>query len=75
MCGEDKGLILEKEFQMGETLKPSHSILDFRVEMKLVAEKLKTLQAQGVSDSAISTTMREFGIERLFTCVYIYILK
>ncbi|PON76844.1 Fatty acyl-CoA reductase [Parasponia andersonii] len=64
VCGEGKGLVLEKEFYPGETLKETSSKLDFEVEKKLVAEKLQKLRVQGVSEEDIATNMRDLGIER-----------
>ena len=64
MCGDGKGLILEKEFYWGETLKVTSSKLDFEIEKKLIAKKLDKLQAEGVSEEELATSMRDFGIER-----------
>ncbi|KAL5583199.1 hypothetical protein UlMin_015641 [Ulmus minor] len=64
VCGEGKGLIMEKPFSMGETLKETRSKLDFHVEKKLVQEKLNELHSRGVSEVDIAIAMRDFGMER-----------
>ncbi|KAL5583240.1 hypothetical protein UlMin_015682 [Ulmus minor] len=64
VCGEKEGLILEKAFHMGETLKKTCSKLDFDMEKKLVVEKLNKLQTEGAAEATITRTMRDFGMER-----------
>ncbi|XP_060668544.1 probable fatty acyl-CoA reductase 4 isoform X1 [Ziziphus jujuba] len=64
VCGERDGLILEDEmFYTGKTLKVT-SKLDFKEEQKLMAEKLEELRDQNASADTITTTMRDFGIQR-----------
>ncbi|KAF3442271.1 hypothetical protein FNV43_RR16187 [Rhamnella rubrinervis] len=64
VCGEREGLIKEDTvFHMGKTLKAT-SILDFKEEQKLVAEKLKELRDQNASEDTITTTMRDLGLKK-----------
>lgn len=67
VCGEVKGLVLEKAFLIGETLRKTCSKLDIKLENKLVADKLYELQKQEASEETISTTMKDFGIERFLS--------
>ncbi|KAL5583149.1 hypothetical protein UlMin_015591 [Ulmus minor] len=64
VCGEKEGLILEKAFHMGETLKETCSKLDFDIEKKLVEEKLNELETESAAEATITNTMRDFGMER-----------
>ncbi|XP_062083105.1 alcohol-forming fatty acyl-CoA reductase-like [Humulus lupulus] len=63
VCGEVEGVIEEKAFEIGETLKKSNK-LDFEVEKQLVQQKLNQLQQLQASQQVITTTMKEFGIQR-----------
>lgn len=68
MCGEGEGLILETPLKMGQTLKADcSSKLDIKLEKKLAAQKLKQLQAQGISEQQIASTMSDFGMKRFLT--------
>ncbi|XP_062086569.1 putative fatty acyl-CoA reductase 7 [Humulus lupulus] len=64
VCGEVKGIIQEKAFQIGETLRQNCPKLDFEVEKQLVTQKLYQLHWQEVSKAAITTAMKELGIQR-----------
>ncbi|XP_062086573.1 probable fatty acyl-CoA reductase 4 [Humulus lupulus] len=65
VCGEMKGVIEEKAFEIGETLKKNiSSKLDFEVENQLAQQKLYQLEQQQASQQTITTTMKEFGIQR-----------
>ncbi|XP_062083691.1 probable fatty acyl-CoA reductase 4 isoform X2 [Humulus lupulus] len=64
VCGEVKGIIQEKAFQIGETLRQNCPKLDFEVEKQLVAQKLYQLHEQEASKAAITTAMKELGIQR-----------
>ena len=68
VCGEQEGLIPEKAFQMGETIKATSLKLDIDEENKLVAEKLNKLKAQNVPQQDISAALKSFGVER-FLCL------
>ncbi|GLT63855.1 hypothetical protein SLA2020_363870 [Shorea laevis] len=63
VCGEGVGLIQEKPFYMGETLKkPSN--LDIFEEKKMMEEKLDQLQKQNLKDETVSSDMKDFGLKR-----------
>ncbi|KAM6595225.1 hypothetical protein CsatA_005749 [Cannabis sativa] len=73
VCGEVEGVIEERAFEIGGTLKKSRSSnnnnnnnnkLDFELEKQLVQQKLYQLQQQQASQQTITTTMKEFGIQR-----------
>ena len=64
VCGERKGLIEEKAFYSGETLKKTNSKLDYKEEGKLVVQKLNELRAKEASKEAIIATMKDFGMKR-----------
>ncbi|KAJ0020866.1 hypothetical protein Pint_31043 [Pistacia integerrima] len=57
------GLIPEKPFYNGETLKCSCR-LEITEEKKLIDEKLNQLQAQGAAKNELTSTMKELGIQR-----------
>uniref|UniRef100_A0A3Q7X2A3 Fatty acyl-CoA reductase n=1 Tax=Cicer arietinum TaxID=3827 RepID=A0A3Q7X2A3_CICAR len=61
--GQMKGLISEKPFFMGQTLKGS-STLDIELEKKLIEKKLSELEAQKADGHTIKMVMKKFGIER-----------
>ncbi|XP_077235828.1 alcohol-forming fatty acyl-CoA reductase-like isoform X2 [Tasmannia lanceolata] len=61
--GEKAGLILEKPFQMGETLN-GRTGLDIVAEMKVVEERLKELRADGVTKKGETVVMKELGMKR-----------
>ena len=62
VCGERKGLI-------EETLKKTNSKLDYKVEGKLVIQKLNELRAKEASKEAIIVTMKDFGMKRFLYIV------
>ncbi|PPD93159.1 hypothetical protein GOBAR_DD09863 [Gossypium barbadense] len=65
VCGEKTGIILEKRFYMGETLKGTHNINIFEEKITM-EQQLAQLQYQGAPDKAITSSMKEFGLERFF---------
>ncbi|XP_073221155.1 fatty acyl-CoA reductase 8-like [Cicer arietinum] len=60
---QTKGLISEKPFFMGQTLKGS-STLDIELEKKLIENKLSELEAQKADEQTIDMVMKKFGIVR-----------
>ncbi|MBA0767484.1 hypothetical protein Gotri_016363 [Gossypium trilobum] len=65
VCGEKTGIILEKRFYMGETLKGRHNINIFEEKITM-EQQLAQLQYHGAPDQAITSSMKEFGLERFF---------
>ncbi|KAF5744861.1 fatty acyl-CoA reductase 3 [Tripterygium wilfordii] len=63
VCGEREGLVPEKSFYMGETLKGT-TRLNIYAEKKLVEENLKQLNAQNATDKTITSTLRDLGMKR-----------
>ncbi|XP_077230437.1 alcohol-forming fatty acyl-CoA reductase-like isoform X1 [Tasmannia lanceolata] len=63
VAGEKAGLILEKPFNMGETLNGSMG-LDIEAEMKLAKERLIELRDDGAERKAETIAMKELGIQR-----------
>ncbi|XP_065869018.1 alcohol-forming fatty acyl-CoA reductase-like [Euphorbia lathyris] len=63
VCGEDKGLILEKPYLMGEAKKGDEKI-DIEGEKKLAEDKVNQLQSENVSPKEITSLMKDFGLER-----------
>ncbi|XP_059310769.1 probable fatty acyl-CoA reductase 4 [Lycium ferocissimum] len=63
VCGEKKGLILEKPLNYGQTLNGS-SRLEIEVEQKLVEEALKDLQDRNATEKEVTLAMRVLGIDR-----------
>ncbi|KAF6145844.1 hypothetical protein GIB67_028839 [Kingdonia uniflora] len=63
VCGEKSGLVLEKAFEMGETLNGTLD-LDIEHERKVVRETLDDLRAQGVTKEFERTAMKELGLQR-----------
>ncbi|KAK2643602.1 hypothetical protein Ddye_025365 [Dipteronia dyeriana] len=64
VCGEMSGVIAEKPFYMGETLK-GECQLDINAEMKLVQEKLNELEAEDyASKEVITSIMKDLGTKR-----------
>lgn len=73
MCGEKEGLVSEKGFYMGETLKKTCK-LDIAEEKRMVEENLDQLRS--VPDEAVKSAMKEFGFQRFlyaFNTVFISI--
>lgn len=64
MCGRKEGLVLEDSSCMDEMVKETAKF-DFKaLEKNLVEEKLKELEAENATEEVITTTMKDFGIER-----------
>ncbi|CAL9130176.1 unnamed protein product [Musa textilis] len=63
VAGEQSGLILEKKFLMGETLK-GDSYLDIEAELSLADEKKRELRAEDAPEEAEKLAMKELGIRR-----------
>ncbi|CAK9179112.1 unnamed protein product [Ilex paraguariensis] len=63
VSGEKAGLILENTYNMGETLNGAHG-LDIDVEKKVTEERLNELQDEKASEQAITSAMKDFGIQR-----------
>ncbi|XP_010031500.2 fatty acyl-CoA reductase 3 [Eucalyptus grandis] len=63
VCGEKGGLLQEKPYQMGETLNGVAG-LDIDAEKKVVEEKLNELRADGATEEAITSAMKDLGLER-----------
>ncbi|KAF6166002.1 hypothetical protein GIB67_012899 [Kingdonia uniflora] len=59
----ESGLVLEKAFEMGETLNDTLD-LDIEHERKVVRETLDDLQAQGVTKEFERTATKELGLQR-----------
>ncbi|XP_024030209.1 putative fatty acyl-CoA reductase 7 [Morus notabilis] len=64
VCGEREGLIQEKAFHFGETLKKTNYKLDYKVEEKLVAKELQELRGREASEETITATLKDFGMKR-----------
>jgi fatty acyl-CoA reductase len=79
VCGEKKGRILERPFQMGETLNGT-SRLDIKAEKEVVEEYLNKLRLLGATDGAITSAMKDLGIKRFLwsilflLCIVDYLL-
>ncbi|CAN8301002.1 unnamed protein product [Cochlearia groenlandica] len=63
VSGENSGLLLEKPFNMGETLRGDKK-LDINVELALMKQKLKELEHQDCSEKEISQAMKDLGMAR-----------
>ncbi|KAJ8551985.1 hypothetical protein K7X08_028428 [Anisodus acutangulus] len=63
VCGEGEGVIPEKSFILGETLN-KNSQLDIDVERKVIEDKLKELEAQSLTTTEVTMSMRDLGIQR-----------
>ncbi|KAL5763784.1 hypothetical protein ACOSQ2_016378 [Xanthoceras sorbifolium] len=63
VCGERSGIIAEDSFPMGESLS-GPSKLDITMEKKLVEETLNQLRAKNATEEAITSTMKELGMQR-----------
>ncbi|MCL7040794.1 hypothetical protein MKW94_021623 [Papaver nudicaule] len=62
--GQIPGIILEKPFDISETMKETSKFLDIEEERKLVQERLNELKAAQVSKKQETTAMKELGLER-----------
>ncbi|MQL76106.1 hypothetical protein Taro_008492 [Colocasia esculenta] len=63
VAGSREGLILEKRFQMGETLNGTPG-LDIREEVKLVEETLEELRGEKSTEKEEKVAMKELGLKR-----------
>ncbi|CAL0333982.1 unnamed protein product [Lupinus luteus] len=63
VCGEGEGLILEKPFDVVDSLNGVPG-LDIAVEEKVVLDKLGELQKQGATEKEIKLVMKDLGITR-----------
>ncbi|CAL9090668.1 unnamed protein product [Musa acuminata var. zebrina] len=63
VAGEQSGLILEKKFLMGETLKGG-SYLDIEAELRLVDKKKRELRAEYATEEAEKLAMKRLGMKR-----------
>lgn len=65
VCGEGEGLILESALHMGHKLRATcSSKLDYKLEKKLVAEKLNELRERDLPEDVVASAMSEFGMKR-----------
>ena len=69
VAGMPKGIVREKLFHLGDTLKPGIT-LDIDAELKLVEERKKELSST-TSMNAENIAMKELGFQRLETIVII----
>ncbi|THU48434.1 hypothetical protein C4D60_Mb09t26200 [Musa balbisiana] len=65
VAGEQSGLILEKKFLMGETLKGG-SYLDIEAELRLVDKKKRELRAEYATEEVEKLAMKRLGMKRYF---------
>ncbi|KAF7106504.1 hypothetical protein CFC21_107225 [Triticum aestivum] len=63
VCGEQEGLILEKPFMMGDTLREG-THLDIESELNLIKHTQMELKANCATDKAQRKTMKELGLKR-----------
>ncbi|VAI69884.1 unnamed protein product [Triticum turgidum subsp. durum] len=63
VCGEQEGLILEKPFMMGDTLREG-THLDIESELNLIKHTQMELKANCATDKAERKTMKELGLKR-----------
>ncbi|URE25888.1 fatty acyl-CoA reductase [Musa troglodytarum] len=63
VAGEQSGLILEKKFLMGETLKGG-SYLDIEAELRLVDKKKRELRAEYATEEVEKLAMKRLGMMR-----------
>ncbi|KDP34806.1 hypothetical protein JCGZ_10586 [Jatropha curcas] len=63
VCGESSGLIMEKSYQLGETL---NGVLGLNIEeeKKLIDRKLNQLRREGATEANIKKAMIDMGTER-----------
>ncbi|KAI3981149.1 hypothetical protein MKX01_032289 [Papaver californicum] len=64
VCGEQSGVISERQLKMGETLNQTSEALDIEAEMKLMQNCLKGLTANQVSKTEEKEVMENLGIQR-----------
>ncbi|KAF0900365.1 hypothetical protein E2562_031106 [Oryza meyeriana var. granulata] len=63
VAGEQEGLILEKPFFMGQTLREG-THLDITSELNLIKETRREMKANCCSEKTEKRTMKEFGLKR-----------
>ncbi|KAI3706477.1 hypothetical protein L6452_24255 [Arctium lappa] len=63
VSGEKAGIILETPFKMGETLNGKND-LNIREENNATQERLGQLQVEKADEEAVSSAMKDFGIQR-----------
>jgi hypothetical protein len=63
VTGEQKGLVAEKPFLMGETLREG-THLDIDSELNLIKDTRVELNTKSSSEKAERTTMKELGLKR-----------
>ncbi|XP_068496324.1 fatty acyl-CoA reductase 1-like isoform X2 [Phaseolus vulgaris] len=66
VCGEikdEKTIMLEKPFEMGQTLKET-SKLDITTEMNLLKKKIDELRSKNATENTIKHALKDYGIER-----------
>ncbi|KAI4983905.1 hypothetical protein ZWY2020_028378 [Hordeum vulgare] len=63
VCGEQEGLVLEKPFMMGDTLREG-THLDIESELNLIKHAQMELKANCATDKAERKTMKELGLKR-----------
>ncbi|CAI9773634.1 unnamed protein product [Fraxinus pennsylvanica] len=68
VCGEKEGVILEKPFNLGDTLNGT-SGLDINAEKQVIEEKLKELNDENVSAKSITSAMKDLGIQRIMSAL------
>ena len=70
VAGMQKGIVLEKLFHLGETLKHD-TVLDIEAELKLIEEQKKKLQYSTKSMDNEHRVMKALGLQRLETIVLV----
>jgi len=63
VAGEQEGIVLEKPFHLGETLREG-THLDIESELNLIKETRRELKANRSSEKAERRTMKELGLKR-----------
>ncbi|XP_066340749.1 probable fatty acyl-CoA reductase 4 [Miscanthus floridulus] len=63
VAGEQEGIVLEKPFHLGETLREG-THLDIESELNLIKETRRELKANPCSEKAERRTMKELGLKR-----------
>jgi alcohol-forming fatty acyl-CoA reductase len=63
VAGEQEGVVLEKPFRLGETLREG-THLDIESELNLIKETRRELKASRCSEKAERRSMKELGLKR-----------
>jgi len=74
VCGEikdEKTIMLEKPFEMGQTLKET-SKLDITTEMNLLKKKIDELRSKNATENTIKHALKDYGIERYIKFLFCY---